>query len=247
VFAILLPGLTTNCVAAQDSESFEVALRSRSNVDQPGHPGIASIDRENWNYKETAVVVCDMWDRHHCFNATQRVGELAPRIDAFLKDLRSRGATIIHAPSSCVGSYENHPARKRVLSIPAAKELPANIDDWCYWISDAEKAAYPIDQSDGGVDDAPEDAKRWYAALEKEGRNPKAPWQRQVDSIEIADEDYISESGSEHWNIQQHLGIKNVLLVGPWPVATSRWFAILPTRCTTQPKAPLSATFPART
>ena len=31
-----------------------------------------------WEASRTAVVVCDMWDQHHCPDATVRVGEMAP-------------------------------------------------------------------------------------------------------------------------------------------------------------------------
>mgnify|MGYP003324593230 FL=1 len=31
-----------------------------------------------WEAQATAVIVCDMWDLHHCKNAVGRVGEMAP-------------------------------------------------------------------------------------------------------------------------------------------------------------------------
>ena len=33
----------------------------------------------DWDAKKTAVVICDMWDKHWCQMSTQRVGEMAPR------------------------------------------------------------------------------------------------------------------------------------------------------------------------
>src|ERR671921_478214 len=38
-----------------------------------------------WNPKETAIIVCDMWDLHHCLNATNRVAEIAPKMNQVLK------------------------------------------------------------------------------------------------------------------------------------------------------------------
>src|SRR5262245_34113660 len=59
-----------------------------------------------WNPRETAVIICDMWDLHHCRNATERVGELAPRIDRFVSKAREQVDLVMHAPSSCMASYD---------------------------------------------------------------------------------------------------------------------------------------------
>src|SRR5437773_631745 len=50
-----------------------------------------------WKASETAVIICDMWDAHWCKSATRRCGELAPKIDAFVKAARAKGALIVHA------------------------------------------------------------------------------------------------------------------------------------------------------
>ena len=42
----------------------------------------------DWNAKKTAVVICDMWDKHWCQMATQRVGQMAPRMNEFVKEAR---------------------------------------------------------------------------------------------------------------------------------------------------------------
>src|ERR1019366_1519710 len=36
--------------------------------------------KQKWSPKQTAIIVCDMWDTHHCYNAVQRVEEIAPRM-----------------------------------------------------------------------------------------------------------------------------------------------------------------------
>ncbi|HUP77254.1 MAG TPA: hypothetical protein VM260_01745, partial [Pirellula sp.] len=33
-----------------------------------------------WLPAETAIIICDVWDSHHCVNAVRRVQEIAPRI-----------------------------------------------------------------------------------------------------------------------------------------------------------------------
>jgi hypothetical protein len=46
------------------------------------------------------------------------------------------------------------------------------------------------------------------------GRNPQAPWQRQIDTLKIGPADAISDSGVEIWNLLEQRGIKNVMLMG---------------------------------
>ncbi|MBM3870363.1 MAG: hypothetical protein FJ392_05275, partial [Verrucomicrobia bacterium] len=44
-----------------------------------------------WNPKQTAIIVCDMWDLHHCKNAVLREGEFAPRLNDLLEKAREQG------------------------------------------------------------------------------------------------------------------------------------------------------------
>ncbi|QEF96552.1 Isochorismatase family protein [Stieleria maiorica] len=173
------------------------------------------VRSERWDAAGTAVIVCDMWDSHHCVNAVRRVTQLAPRIDRFCDTLREQGVTIIHAPSSCMKAYEDHPARGRAMAVPQAPTLPDDIASWCNQIPSEEAAAYPIDQSAGGEDDDAQEHRQWADRLVAIGRNPRAPWQRQVDTITIDDQqDFISDSGTEIWSILSDRGIDNVILVG---------------------------------
>ena len=177
-------------------------------------PGIVRTKNEKWRAAETAIIICDMWDRHHSINATRRVAELAQPINALANEARRRNVLIIHAPSSCMKAYEGTAARKRARNAPRASNLPKDINKWCSWLSDENQEVYPIDQSDGGVDDDRAEAKAWHAQLKSLGRNPDAPWVRQIDAIEIHDSDVISDSGTEIWNVLEQHGIKNVLLCG---------------------------------
>jgi nicotinamidase-related amidase/type 1 glutamine amidotransferase len=169
---------------------------------------------ETWKPSQTAIIVCDMWDLHHCLNATRRGAEMAPRMNKVLKEARKRGVTIIHAPSSCMAAYKNHPARKHALAVPKSKNVPKDIGNWCYKIPAEEKGVYPIDQTDGGEDDDPAEHKAWAAKLKAMGRNPRAPWKTQTATLEIADADYITDNGVENWSILESRGIKNVILLG---------------------------------
>ena len=155
-----------------------------------------------------------MWDLHHCLNATLRGGELAPRMNKVLNKARGLGFTIIHAPSSCIKPYKDHPARKRVLATPRSKNLPKDIDSWCNRIPEEDGGKYPIDQSDGGEDDDPVAHKKWAEELKKRGRNPRAPWKSQTDKLDIHDIDYISDNGSEIWSVMEDRKVENVILLG---------------------------------
>src|SRR5690606_27514319 len=107
--------------------------------------------------------------------------ELAPRLNQVLAKARAQGVTIIHAPSDCMAHYEGHPGRHRAQSVPKAADLPKGINAWCHQIPAEEGATYPIDQSDGGEDDEPEQHAAWAEELARRGLNPRRPWTRQTD------------------------------------------------------------------
>jgi nicotinamidase-related amidase/type 1 glutamine amidotransferase len=197
-------------VSADDKLTFHL----RSRAEQPDGTWTVKQATETWSPQQTAIIVCDMWDAHHCLNAVRRETEMAPHLDKVLKTARQQGVLIIHAPSSCMEPYENHPGRKLAKSAPKAKNLPAQIDEWCRVIPAEEKGKYPIDQTDGGEDDDLEEHRIWHEKLAAQGRNPKAPWKSQVDLLTIADGDAISDSGVEIWNLLESRGIKNVILCG---------------------------------
>ncbi|NQV28365.1 MAG: isochorismatase family protein [Rhodopirellula sp.] len=203
-----------NIAAAQDS-SLKLQLRSRTETAE-GSGRFHTVTRpETWNANQTAIIVCDMWDYHHCLNAVRRGTEMAPRMNEVLKNSRERGAVIIHAPSSCMATYADHAARQRAQSIERVDKLPLEIGKWCYRIPAEERGKYPIDQTDGGEDDDPEEHAAWAKKLESMGRNPKAPWKAQMDALEIdAKRDFISDNGEEIWSILERHNRKNVILLG---------------------------------
>ena len=171
--------------------------------------------QQKWKPEETAIIVCDVWDLHHCLNAVRRLEQFAPRLNAVLSEARSRGVTIIHSPSDCMPAYEGHAARQRAIAAPQAAWVPHEVGTWCSVIPTEERAAYPIDQSDGGEDDDPTEHAQWAAQLVALGRNPGTPWKTQSSLITIdADRDYISDRGDEVWNVLEARGIKNVILTG---------------------------------
>ncbi len=193
---------------------FQFTLQDR--VESDNKPGSYEIRHreQTWDPSKTAVIVCDMWDLHHCKNAVKRATELAPVMNKVLIRARNHGALIIHAPSSCMEPYEDHPGRALAKNAPKADNLPEQIHEWCHSIPEESAVKYPIDQSDGGEDDEKLEHEQWAKYLESIGRNPRAPWKSQIDLLDIEDQDAISDSGVEIWNLLESRGIENVILMG---------------------------------
>lgn len=192
-----------------------VKFEGRQRIPVPGGDEYRVVAK-NWQVQapKVAIIVCDMWDSHHSLNAVRRVIEIAPRMNEVLEKGRALGMLIIHAPSSCMEPYKDHPGRKLAQDAPKAKNLPDQIDKWCYKIPAEEKGKYPIDQTDGGDDSDPVEEAKHQEELKAQGRNPRAPWKAQIDVLKIHDQDPISDSGVEIWNLLEARGIEQVILVG---------------------------------
>lgn len=155
---------------------------------------------QEWNGNETAIIICDMWDKHWCTGATNRVTEMAPHLNKVVSIARKKGVQIVHAPSSCMDYYKKHPGRKlakkyKVKSVErkiSESKLECELEqDW------------PFEISNGGCNDTP-----------KCKDVNKTVWKRQIDTIDILDGDAISDSGFETGSLFIKKGIKNVILVG---------------------------------
>ena len=153
----------------------------------------------HWEPKNTAIVICDMWDRHWCAGATRRVAEMAPRLNEVVRKARERGVFIIHCPSDTMKFYEDAPGRKLARLAPVAQpKVP--LQRWCS-LDQAREGVLPIDDSDGGCDDWPQ------------CKHPPYPWTRQIDTIEVKDGDAITDSAEAYYLMQQR-GIDNVIVMG---------------------------------
>ena len=214
---LLIPAWFVLLFSVSDAgeKKLNLKLQYRTAIKSDTEAGYAiRVKIGEWDPGKTAIIVCDMWDTHHSFNAVQRVVEIAPRMNEVLEKSRAMGVLIIHAPSSCIDPYKDHPARKNAKDAPTAKNLPKDIGVWCYKIPSEEKGKYPIDQSDGGCDSEPAEQEKHKQALIKLGRNPGAPWKSQIDVLKMHDQDVISDSGSEIWNVLEARGIDNVIVLG---------------------------------
>lgn len=151
-----------------------------------------------WEGARTAVVVCDMWDKHWCPDATERVGELAPVMNRVIAAARQRGALIIHCPSDTMDFYKDHEGRKLAQSAPKV-ETQIPLKGWCNLVMEKE-APLPIDDSDGGCDGCP-DCPSYRA------------WSRQHPAIEIQPGDAITDSAEAFYLMRQR-GVTNVVVMG---------------------------------
>lgn len=191
-------------VALADSEPRERAihLTVRRQVQSPGTDSVQErLDELEWLPRETAILICDTWDKHWCASATRRSDELARKMAPLIDQARARGVHIIHSPSDTLDFYRDHPARSRALAVPAAMP-PSPIGKACS-LDRAREGSLPIDDSDGGCDCQPP----------CKNKNQKA-WTRQHPAIAIADIDIISDNGQEVYNYLVQQGIKNVIYVG---------------------------------
>jgi nicotinamidase-related amidase/type 1 glutamine amidotransferase len=196
--------VTANAQSNNPAPKLRISMEKRIPSDSMKGETIIANDIQEWNPKETAIIICDMWDKHWCKGATERVGEMAPVINDVITAARNKGSLIVHAPSDCMDYYKNYPGRKmgQKHKSKLAQRL-LNDDSLLDSLLTEKNAIWPIDQSNGGCDCFP---------VCKQG--PPWPWKRQIESIIIDDIDAISDSGVEIAGLFEKRNIKNVVLIG---------------------------------
>jgi nicotinamidase-related amidase len=138
----------------------------------------------------TAILICDMWDKHWCSGATRRVDVLAKKMAPVIDLAREKGVQIIHAPSDVMDYYKDDPRRQSILKL-ARVEPPPNLP-----LTDPP---LPIDDASGGCDTGD----KFYKA-----------WTREHAALRIAGNDVISDNGREIYSLLREKGIKNLLIMG---------------------------------
>lgn len=194
-----------SAVKASDSQSLTLNLRIQKKT-EAGNDVWEVVKREEiWNPEQTAIIVTDMWDRHWCESATERVAELAPVMNKVIAEARRQGILIIHAPSGILDNYKDTPQRKSAAAAPFHK-APTGFDlqQWCY-LDPEQEAQLPIDDSDGGCD---------KPCANGEPCEEGNAWSRQIEAIEIAENDYITDNGQEVYNILLEHDIDNLIMMG---------------------------------
>ncbi len=150
--------------------------------------------QDDFSASSSALIICDMWDKHWCQGATGRVEALAHRMAPVVDLARSRGVLIIHAPSETMKYYAQAPQRLAILAIPTTQPpAPLALTD----------PPLPIDDSDGGCDTQ---------------NNPlpvnSRVWNKEHAAIRIAPSDLISDDGHEVYNALRSRGIRTLLVAG---------------------------------
>lgn len=193
---LLLPWVS----AAQDSVSSTLNLHMRRQVETAAGSGQFQVEEREaaWNPQKTAIIICDMWNQHWCKGATERVAEMAPRMNEVVKEARKRGVFIIHAPSDTMKFYQDTPQRRRAQEAPKVP-LPPGAQGWRS-LDPTRESALPIDDSDGGCDDLPHCP-------------GGGPWKREIEALEVFPEDAVTDS-IEAYNLLQQRRIDNVIVMG---------------------------------
>ena len=174
----------------------QMLLTMRGRDKETGKPQTSNVV---WNASETAIIICDMWDDHYCQSAAQRVGTMAPRMNAVITAARNHGVMIIHAPSGCMDVYAETPYRQRMTQAPHA-EPPVPIEGWCY-LDPKTEAAMPVDTETQPCDDP--------VVGERVRR-----YSKQHAGLDVIGYDGVSDKGQEIYNLCAQLGIKNIVLMG---------------------------------
>lgn len=194
ILSLLLVGITS--IASADDKSFTLNTRARTETAAGSGRYHTLAKPATWAAAKTAVVVCDMWDKHWCDGATARVGEMAPRMNELLVAARKRGALIVHCPSDTMDFYKDTPGRKLAMSAPKS-EPKVPLERWCK-LDAGKEGKLPIDDSDGGCGEG--------------NKNYKA-WTRQHPALKVEDGDAITDS-DEAYHLMRQRGIENVVVMG---------------------------------
>ncbi len=197
-FVVSVALFVAGLMPASGGQTVTLHTRARAKASVESMPQQIIEKQVQWDASRTAVVICDMWDKHHCPDATERVGEMAPRMNEVIKAARGQGMLIIHCPSDTLGFYKDHPGRKLAQAAPKV-ETKAPLQGWCS-LNGVKEPPLPIDDSDGGCDGCPECP--GYGA-----------WQRQHPALEIMEGDGITDSAEAFYLMRQR-GITNVIVMG---------------------------------
>ena len=196
VAALVAAGLAP--LARAEGPALTLRLRSQAEIASGAGRYRTEVVTRDWDAAKTAVIVCDMWDRHWSPNASARVAEMAPRMNDLLVALRSRGALIIHCPSDTMDFYKDTPQRARAKAAPVAEpKIP--LQNWVK-LDPAHEPPLPIDDADGGDDSTPP-------------VEPFKAWTRQIETLQIGPDDAITD-GAEAYNLIRERGAEHVLVMG---------------------------------
>jgi nicotinamidase-related amidase len=184
-------------------------LETRMRAASPTNSACGEVATLNvsWKPARTAIVVIDMWDNHHCTAAVQRVSQLAPAINATLTAARAKGLLIVHSPADCMDFYKDTPQRKLARAAPFAKAPVA----FTWHDRDPKiELTYPDELTRDGQIEGVGSCAGCVPMCPKRYRN----WTRQIDTIDIAAADAITDNGQELYNLFRQRQIEHVIIMG---------------------------------
>jgi nicotinamidase-related amidase len=139
----------------------------------------------------TAIIITDMWDKHWCAGATERVKQIAMKMEPTLNEARRAGILIVHAPSDTMEFYAKSPGRLLAQNAPrSVQPAPLQFDE----------GPLPIDDSDEGCDTP--------------GDKPHKAWSREIATLMISSGDVVSDKGEEIYNVLRQRNIDTLLYMG---------------------------------
>lgn len=185
-FAIVLPGLEPSAPSAT-----HLALRTRIQPFPAGGAWTEAHFETTIDNARTAIIITDMWDKHWCRGATNRVNLIAKRMEPVLKKARQAGILIIHSPSDTMDFYANTAGRLLAQNAPRLTPPPE---------LDIKDGPLPIDDSDQGCDTP--------------GDTPHQVWTRENPALTIAPGDVVSDNGNEIYNVLKARHIDTILYMG---------------------------------
>ena len=189
---LLLMAVSLKSLDRPSGVEMQLTLRKRIQPFPAGKEWTAASFPEKVQSAGTAIIICDMWDRHWCQGATNRVGQIARRMEPVLETARRHGILIIHSPSDTMAYYANAPGR--LLAERAPHATPPTI------AIKVEEPPLPIDDSDGGCDTP--------------GDHSHTAWTRETPLLTIKPGDIISDKGTEIYNVLREHHIDTVFMMG---------------------------------
>jgi len=130
-----------------DSTKVRIKLRSKSEFFKGTGEYQNVFVEKDYNPKQVAILVIGMWNTHASLSAAQKLDEMAPKMDKWLKESRSLGMQVIFGGSSWekgpkADYWKNSSFRKEISKCPF------------YPLKDCGLSVppLPIDDTDGGYD-----------------------------------------------------------------------------------------------
>src|SRR5215469_16301525 len=189
-FLLAAPGSSISVPGGNDSD-MHLILRKRIQPYRASDTWTEANFEQSLTPAKTAIVITDMWDKHWCRGATERVGQIALRMEPLLERASASGILIIHAPSETMDFYSGSEGRKLAESAPHANPPDVVVPP---------DPPLPIDDSNGGCDTP--------------GDTEHRAWSRETPLLTVVPGDVISDSGTEIYNVLRQHGIDTVFYMG---------------------------------